>query len=226
MLPLLQKHSLQSILSSSSIPPHGIFSTENHPFNHFQSNEYAPGNQSVGTPERRAVNQGHDYSLIRSDMRQSHTTLFPSHPRPSPHHHHSSVKSNHHFGSINDHSQITYGYCSSPKLGSVTGSQEQKRSSRPRRRVASAAQRRAANIRERRRMFNLNSAFDKLRKKVPTFAYEKRLSRIDTLRLAMTYIRFMTELLSGNKMESFTSSYPLSDQVSRINQQFLPPTRM
>ncbi|KXJ72880.1 hypothetical protein RP20_CCG017034 [Aedes albopictus] len=59
------------------------------------------------------------------------------------------------------------------------------------------AQRRAANIRERRRMFNLNEAFDKLRRKVPTFAYEKRLSRIETLRLAITYIGFMAELLNG-----------------------------
>lgn len=64
-----------------------------------------------------------------------------------------------------------------------------------RRRVATMAQRRAANIRERRRMYNLNEAFDKLRRKVPTFAYEKRLSRIETLRLAITYIGFMTELL-------------------------------
>ena len=68
---------------------------------------------------------------------------------------------------------------------------------KPRRRVATMAQRRAANIRERRRMFNLNEAFDKLRRKVPTFAYEKRLSRIETLRLAITYISFMTELLTG-----------------------------
>ncbi|GLG93622.1 hypothetical protein R5R35_008689 [Gryllus longicercus] len=68
---------------------------------------------------------------------------------------------------------------------------------KPRRRVATMAQRRAANIRERRRMFNLNEAFDKLRRKVPTFAYEKRLSRIETLRLAITYISFMSELLSG-----------------------------
>ncbi|KAF4519188.1 hypothetical protein B566_EDAN008251 [Ephemera danica] len=66
-----------------------------------------------------------------------------------------------------------------------------------RRRVATMAQRRAANIRERRRMFNLNEAFDKLRRKVPTFAYEKRLSRIETLRLAITYISFMIELLAG-----------------------------
>lgn len=42
------------------------------------------------------------------------------------------------------------------------GSQNKK----PRRRVATIAQRRAANIRERRRMFNLNEAFDKLRRKV------------------------------------------------------------
>ncbi|XP_070489817.1 protein Fer3 [Chironomus tepperi] len=66
-----------------------------------------------------------------------------------------------------------------------------------RRRVATIAQRRAANIRERRRMFNLNEAFDRLRRKVPTFAYEKRLSRIETLRLAITYIQFMSELLTG-----------------------------
>ena len=31
---------------------------------------------------------------------------------------------------------------------------------------------------------------------VPTFAYEKRLSRIETLRLAITYISFMDELLA------------------------------
>ena len=48
-------------------------------------------------------------------------------------------------------------------------------------------------------MFNLNEAFDKLRRKVPTFAYEKRLSRIETLRLAITYISFMDEVLHTDK---------------------------
>lgn len=143
------------------------------------------------------------------------------------HHHHSSLpfqQSFHqhpHLFSINN---VNIENNTFPQVSMV--SQEQKRPSRPRRRVASVAQRRAANIRERRRMFNLNSAFDKLRKKVPTFAYEKRLSRIDTLRLAMTYIRFMTELLNGNKMDPFTSPPPLSNQVSRINQQFISSTRM
>lgn len=51
-----------------------------------------------------------------------------------------------------------------------------------RRRHVTQAQRRAANIRERRRMNKLNTAFEKLRKRIPTFAYEKRLSRIETLR--------------------------------------------
>ncbi|ERL90270.1 hypothetical protein D910_07622 [Dendroctonus ponderosae] len=36
---------------------------------------------------------------------------------------------------------------------------------------------------------------------VPTFAYEKRLSRIETLRLAITYISFMTELLHGHPLD-------------------------
>ncbi|XP_006211777.1 fer3-like protein [Vicugna pacos] len=66
-----------------------------------------------------------------------------------------------------------------------------------RKRVITYAQRQAANIRERKRMFNLNEAFDQLRRKVPTFAYEKRLSRIETLRLAIVYISFMTELLEN-----------------------------
>ncbi|XP_069502853.1 fer3-like protein [Ambystoma mexicanum] len=68
-----------------------------------------------------------------------------------------------------------------------------------RKRVITHAQRQAANVRERKRMFNLNEAFDQLRKRVPTFAYEKRLSRIETLRLAIVYISFMTELLSTHE---------------------------
>ena len=65
------------------------------------------------------------------------------------------------------------------------------------RRVPTVAQRRAANIRERRRMFSLNEAFDRLRRRIPTFAYEKRLSRIETLRLAISYIGFMSEIVNG-----------------------------
>ncbi|XP_070841176.1 fer3-like protein [Chaetodon trifascialis] len=71
-----------------------------------------------------------------------------------------------------------------------------------RRRIITVVQRQAANVRERKRMFSLNEAFDELRRKVPTFAYEKRLSRIDTLRLAIVYISFMTDLLEQKSQSS------------------------
>ncbi|CAG7714134.1 unnamed protein product [Allacma fusca] len=61
-------------------------------------------------------------------------------------------------------------------------------------------QRHAANIRERKRMLrsvpSINSAFDELRGHVPTFPYEKRLSKIDTLRLAIAYIALLREILA------------------------------
>ncbi|XP_014282343.1 helix-loop-helix protein 13 isoform X2 [Halyomorpha halys] len=69
-------------------------------------------------------------------------------------------------------------------------------------------QRQAANIRERKRMLRsdsgrppvkiINSAFDQLRGHVPTFPYEKRLSKIDTLRLAIAYIALLREVLAAD----------------------------
>lgn len=59
-------------------------------------------------------------------------------------------------------------------------------------------QRFAANVRERRRMLSINSAFEHLRQHVPTFPYEKRLSKIDTLRLAIAYISLLQQLLHTN----------------------------
>ncbi|KAJ8012911.1 hypothetical protein DPEC_G00047790 [Dallia pectoralis] len=65
-------------------------------------------------------------------------------------------------------------------------------------------QRHAANIRERKRMLSINSAFEELRCHVPTFPYEKRLSKIDTLRLAIAYIALLREiLLSGCDPKSY-----------------------
>ena len=80
-----------------------------------------------------------------------------------------------------------------PKLESQSRPEAKSR----KRRVPTVAQRRAANIRERRRMFSLNEAFDRLRRRIPTFAYEKRLSRIETLRLAISYIGFMSDIVNG-----------------------------
>ena len=42
---------------------------------------------------------------------------------------------------------------------------------------------------------SINSAFEELRRHVPTFPYEKRLSKIDTLRLAIAYISLLREIL-------------------------------
>ncbi|XP_062435344.1 pancreas transcription factor 1 subunit alpha-like [Rhea pennata] len=65
-------------------------------------------------------------------------------------------------------------------------------------------QRHAANIRERKRMLSINSAFDEVKCHVPTFPYEKRLSKIDTLRLAIAYIALLSDiLLSGHHPKSY-----------------------
>lgn len=55
----------------------------------------------------------------------------------------------------------------------------------------------AANVRERKRMMSINSGFEELRVHVPTFPYEKRLSKIDTLRLAISYIALLRGMLAS-----------------------------
>lgn len=58
-------------------------------------------------------------------------------------------------------------------------------------------QRHAANLRERRRMQSINEAFEGLRSHIPTLPYEKRLSKVDTLRLAIGYISFLADMLNS-----------------------------
>ncbi|XP_061587347.1 pancreas transcription factor 1 subunit alpha [Cololabis saira] len=58
--------------------------------------------------------------------------------------------------------------------------------------------RQAANVRERRRMQSINDAFEGLRSHIPTLPYEKRLSKVDTLRLAIGYINFLAELVESD----------------------------
>ncbi|CAB3363518.1 protein Fer3-like isoform X2 [Cloeon dipterum] len=138
-------------------------------------------------------------------------SLPMAHPHHQFHHHHQAPHPSLHslpcdiWGrAVNTPSTPRYGgrSCTTSSSSSAANNASHPTSKKTRRRVATMAQRRAANIRERRRMFNLNEAFDKLRRKVPTFAYEKRLSRIETLRLAITYISFMGELLSGKSTGS------------------------
>ena len=89
---------------------------------------------------------------------------------------------------------------------------------RKRKRIITHIQRQAANVRERKRMVTLNEAFEGLKKKIPLFNYENKLSRIETLKLSIVYICFMQELLMGTplntiKLTQFLEPIPLS--VSR-----------
>ncbi|KAA0185533.1 hypothetical protein HAZT_HAZT003724 [Hyalella azteca] len=78
-------------------------------------------------------------------------------------------------------------------------------------------QRQAANVRERKRMLSINSAFDELRTHVPTFPYEKRLSKIDTLRLAIAYIALLRELLTSDLDPVAHIEKDLTARLSWIN---------
>ena len=92
-----------------------------------------------------------------------------------------------------------------------------------RKRKTTPAQRTAANVRERRRMSSLNQAFDRLRRRVPAFPHEKRLSRIQTLRLAILYISFMTELLSGQDIQTLMKQQQQQQQQQQQCQEMKQP---
>lgn len=58
--------------------------------------------------------------------------------------------------------------------------------------------RQAANMRERKRMKTINDAFEGLRAKVPIANdSEKKLSKVDTLRLAVQYIQYLASVLES-----------------------------
>lgn len=61
--------------------------------------------------------------------------------------------------------------------------------------VVKKKRRLAANARERRRMQNLNQAFDKLRQYLPSLGNDRQLSKHETLQMAQTYITALGELL-------------------------------
>lgn len=61
--------------------------------------------------------------------------------------------------------------------------------------VVKKKRRLAANARERRRMQNLNQAFDRLRQYLPSLGNDRQLSKHETLQMAQTYITALCELL-------------------------------
>nr|XP_021552426.1 pancreas transcription factor 1 subunit alpha [Neomonachus schauinslandi] len=92
------------------------------------------------------------------------------------------------------------GYCC--EAGAPGAAAAAAAAARRRRRLRSEAElqqlRQAANVRERRRMQSINDAFEGLRSHIPTLPYEKRLSKVDTLRLAIGYINFLSELVQAD----------------------------
>uniref|UniRef100_A0ACB8ET19 T-cell acute lymphocytic leukemia protein 2 n=1 Tax=Sphaerodactylus townsendi TaxID=933632 RepID=A0ACB8ET19_9SAUR len=61
------------------------------------------------------------------------------------------------------------------------------------------------NSRERWRQQNVNSAFAKLRKLIPTHPPDKKLSKNETLRLAMRYINFLVKVLGDQGLQQTVS---------------------
>ncbi|XP_046338492.1 pancreas transcription factor 1 subunit alpha-like [Haliotis rufescens] len=77
-------------------------------------------------------------------------------------------------------------------------------------------QRQAANLRERRRMQSINDAFEGLREHIPTLPYEKRLSKVDTLRLAIGYISFLSELVQTDSQTKENISNHIGEQPKKV----------
>ncbi|XP_054618073.1 transcription factor 21 [Dunckerocampus dactyliophorus] len=63
-------------------------------------------------------------------------------------------------------------------------------------------QRNAANARERARMRVLSKAFSRLKTSLPWVPPDTKLSKLDTLRLASSYIAHLREILANDKYES------------------------
>ena len=72
-------------------------------------------------------------------------------------------------------------------------------------------QRQAANARERNRTHSVNSAFNNLRVLIPTEPSDRKLSKIETLRLASSYIAHLGQLLiSGTQCPNVPCENPSS----------------
>ncbi|XP_055916691.1 heart- and neural crest derivatives-expressed protein 2 [Eupeodes corollae] len=56
-----------------------------------------------------------------------------------------------------------------------------------------------ANKKERRRTQSINNAFYCLRSKIPNVPYDTKLSKIKTLKLAILYIKYLTDVIKGSK---------------------------
>lgn len=79
---------------------------------------------------------------------------------------------------------------------------QERRLSKALQRETRQSQRNAANARERARMRVLSKAFSRLKTSLPWVPADTKLSKLDTLRLASSYISHLRQLLQDDRFES------------------------
>ncbi|MGH0135303.1 UNVERIFIED_CONTAM: hypothetical protein FKN15_059030 [Acipenser sinensis] len=78
----------------------------------------------------------------------------------------------------------------------------------------------AANARERKRMQGLNTAFDRLRKVVPQWGQDKKLSKYETLQMALSYIMALNSILmDAERYRSSSQREWLNQQIEHFQQE-------
>ncbi|MGH0116954.1 UNVERIFIED_CONTAM: hypothetical protein FKN15_026648 [Acipenser sinensis] len=78
----------------------------------------------------------------------------------------------------------------------------------------------AANSRERKRMQGLNTAFDRLRKVVPQWGQDKKLSKYETLQMALSYIMALNSILTDTERCGSSSQREwLNQQIEHFQQE-------
>lgn len=65
-------------------------------------------------------------------------------------------------------------------------------------------------------MQNINEAFEGLRAHIPTLPYEKKLSKVDILKLAISYISFLGEMVRKDKNGNSSSIIGAQKQTVKI----------
>ena len=111
-------------------------------------------------------------------------------------------------------------YDSSPKQhhsGDISSKNSKRKRRRPRL-TGLSKQRQAANARERSRTHSVNSAFSALRVLIPTEPSDRKLSKIETLRLASSYIAHLGSMLvSGTQCPNVArTTAESSSSTSRV----------
>ncbi|XP_076027450.1 transcription factor 21 [Genypterus blacodes] len=89
------------------------------------------------------------------------------------------------------------------------GMKQGRKVSKPAHKDARQSQRNAANARERARMRVLSKAFTRLKTTLPWVPADTKLSKLDTLRLASSYITYLRQLLQDDRFEN-SFAHPVS----------------